>query len=139
LKVTILGNDKRVASGSSLSAAEANDFNVQVNLAIDHVIYDIFGQGVLDSLHNHLKDHYGITSDEIPYRLKTLFETLEQIFGFPGARTLTRAVAREIYYRHNIDFRSIDGFTLQDYVEQAKRILQMAEAMRSPENSGGLA
>jgi len=39
---------------------------------------------------------------------------------------LSKAIAREVYYRHNIDFTPLDGYTLHDYLEQAKRVLQQA-------------
>ena len=135
MKVIVLISDKARVSGSSFSVASTKDFNDGVRLAIDHVICGIVGQDVLNSLYNSLKGQYGITSDEVPYRLDTLFATLERTFGVAGARTLTRAIAREIYYDHNIDFRSIVGYTLQDYVEEAKRILQMADAIRAKSDS----
>ena len=100
------------------------EFNDEVQRAIDGIICGIVGRDVLNSLHNYLKTQYGITPDELPYRTDTLFEILEHTFGMLGAKTLTRAIAREVYYRHNIDFRAIDGYTLQDYLEEAKRILQ---------------
>jgi len=97
-----------------------------VQRAIDGIICGITGPDVLNSLHKYLKAQYGITPDELPYRVNTLFEILEKTFGVLGAKTLTRAIAREVYYRYNIDFRAFDGYTLQDYLEQAKRILQQA-------------
>ena len=92
--------------------------------AIDGVICGITGPDVLSSLHTYLETQYGITPDELPYRTDTLFEILEQAFGVLSAKALTKSIAREVYYRHNIDFRVIDGYTLQDYLEEAKRVLQ---------------
>jgi len=100
------------------------EFNSEVQRAIDDVICGITGPDVLSSLHTYLKAQYGITPDELPYRTDTLFEILEQAFSVLGARALTKSIAREVYYRHNIDFRAIDGYTLQDYLEEAKRVLQ---------------
>jgi len=107
-----------------LSAFSQKEFNDEVKRAIDGIICGIVGQDVLDSLHNHLETRYGITPDEIPYRVDTLFEILENAIGVAGAKSLSRAIAREVYYGYNIDFRPLYEYTLQGYLEQAKRLLQ---------------
>jgi len=115
-----------------LLAFSQKEFNREVQRAIDSVICGISGPDVLSSLHAYLETQYGITPDELPYRTDTLFEILEQAFGVLGAKALTKSIAREVYYRHNIDFRAIDGYTLQDYLESAKRVLQHVAKPISP-------
>jgi hypothetical protein len=102
---------------------QSKEFNDEVKRAIDGTIYGILGEQVLRTLYNYLRTSYDITPDEIPYRLDSLFETLERTFGVAGARTLSREIAKRVYYRYNIDFVTIDGHKLQDYLEHAKRVL----------------
>ncbi len=99
------------------------EFNSEVKRAIDGTIFGIVGQDVLRSLYKHLEKNYDITPDEVPYRLETVFETLERTFGVKGARTLSRAIARRLYYRLNLQFVETENYRLQDYMEQAKKEL----------------
>jgi len=99
------------------------EFNRGVKYAFDSAIFGIVGQDVLRSLYQHLKEHYDITPDEIPYRTETVFDTLEHTFGVTGARTLSRAIAKRLYYRLNLQFVETENYRLQDYLEQAKKEL----------------
>ena len=96
------------------------EFNDEVKLAIDDAISAILGQQVLKALYAHLKDHYDITRDEIPYRLDTLFDALENTFGVKGALTLGRVIAKRFYARMNLQFAELGNYKLQDYLEDAK-------------------
>jgi hypothetical protein len=101
------------------------EFNDEVKLAIDGTVFSIVGQKVLGSLYNHLENRYGITPDEVPYRLDSLFETLEQTFGVKGARTLSRSIARRVYFRFNLPFVEREDYRLEDYLQQAKKDLSL--------------
>ena len=101
------------------------EFNNEFKQAFDGAIFGIVGQDVLRSLYTHLKDHYDITPDEVPYRLDTVFETLELAFGVKGARTISRAIAKRLYRRLNLQFVETENYRLQDYLEQAKKDLQL--------------
>ena len=83
------------------------------------------GQDVLAALYNHLKEHYDITPDEIPYRLDSVFETLEHTFGVQGARTLSRVIEKRLYFRLLLKFVATENYRLQDYLEQAKKELRL--------------
>ncbi len=106
-----------------LSARSGTEFNNEVKRAIDDTISSVVGQQVLKAVYDHLKDHYGITGDEVPYRLATLFDTLEQTFGFKGALTLSRVIARRVYAKMGLRFIELPNYRLQDYLEQAKKQL----------------
>jgi len=99
------------------------EFNDEVQRAVYGAIYSIVGETGLRSLHNHLKAYYGITPDEIPYRLESLFDSLDHTLGLREARRLGMEIARRVYYRYSIDFRPIEGYALKDYLEEAKRVL----------------
>lgn len=101
------------------------EFNDEVKRAIDDAISTVLGQQVLKALYDHLKGHYDITSDEVSYRLDTLFDTLEKTFGFKGALTLSRVIAKRVYARMGLRFIELPDYRLQDYLEQAKE--QLAE------------
>ena len=62
-------------------------FNDEVRRAIDGAVFSIVGPEVVGALYKHLKEHYDVTPDEVPYRLDTVFDTLEQTFGVKGERT----------------------------------------------------
>ena len=79
------------------------------------------------AVYGHLRDHYSITEDELPYRLDTLFITREGTFGFKGARTISRAVARRFYLRMGLKFNENPDYRLQDYLETARKQLETAD------------
>ena len=110
-------------------SATPEDFNDELKRVIDSVIFGIVGQNVLRALHKHLKERYDITPNEIPYRLDTLFEILENTFGVTAARTLGNVIVRRLYFRYNLQFGDTKGYRLQDYVDEAKR--QLAQGVSS--------
>ena len=118
-------------SQASKSWAEhvVKEFNNEVKRSVDGTIYAIVGRIVLRALYTHLNEHYDITPDEIPYRLDSPFATLEHTFGVKGARTISRAIAKRLYYRVNLQLVEIENYRLQDYIEQAKKELLLPERL----------
>lgn len=100
-------------------------FNDEVKLAIDSVISTVVGRQVLKALYDNLKVHYGITENEVPYRLDTMFATLGGVFGVNGALTLGRLIARRVYDQIGLRFVELPDYRLQDYLEQAKKQLSL--------------
>ena len=117
--------EDRLQSQPSKSWTEhlAKEFNSEVKRCVAGAIYGIMGQEVLEALYKHLKKQYDITPDKIPYRLDSVFETLEETFGAKGARTVSRAIAKRLYYRLNLQLIETENYRLQDYIEQAKKML----------------
>ena len=107
------------------------EFNDEVKLAIDDAISAILGQQVLKALYAHLQEHYDITRDEIPYRLDTLFDALENTFGVKGALTLGRVIAKRFYARMGLQFVELGNYKLQDYLEDAKIDLELSPRTNS--------
>ena len=101
------------------------EFDSEVKRCVAGAIYGIMGQEVLEALYKHLKKQYDITPDEIPYRLDSVFETLEETFGAKGARTVSRAIAKRLYYRLNLQLIETENYRLQDYIEEAKKELRL--------------
>ena len=125
LREQMVDETARTEASERWIAHVAKEFNIEVKRAVDGAIFGIVGQDVLRALYEHLKEHYDITPDEIPYRLESVFETLEQTFGVQGARTLSRAIAKRLYLRLNLQFVETEDYRLQDYLEQAKKELRL--------------
>ena len=110
------------ALGLPLSPPEP-DFNGKLRAAIDETIIDLLGKSVLAALQDHLLKHYAVTPDEIPYRLDTMFESLERVFGVTGARTIGWTIARKLYLKIGLPFVEHENYRLEDYIEDAKKML----------------
>ena len=81
------------------------------------------GEQVLKAVYAHLKDHHGITAEEIPYQLDTLMKTLEATFGAAGAKTIGKAIAKRFYSRMGLEFSDKPAYSLQDYLQDAEPLL----------------
>ena len=87
--------------------------------SIDETITDLVGRVVVDALYAHLQKTHSISRNEIPYRLETLFTTLEKIFG-ESSQTITKAIGRKFYYKLGLEFTGNSSRTLLEYVNEAK-------------------
>ena len=92
--------------------------------SIDETITDLLSRAVVDALYAHLQTFHSIARDEVPYRLDTLFTTLEKIFGVRSSQTITKAIAREFYLKLRLEFTGNPSHTLLEYVDEAKMKLQ---------------
>lgn len=99
------------------------DFNGTLKKAIDEAIIGVFGSGVHETLYRILTEKHSVTSDEVLYRLETLFEVLENGLGHVGSRTVSRSIARLFYSKLGLQFVVNPEWRLQDYVEEAKKNL----------------
>jgi len=98
-------------------------FHVLMLESIDETITALLSRTVVDALYTHLQEFYSISRDEVPYRLDTLFTTLEKIFGV-GSQTITRAIARKFCVKLGLEFTGKPSRTLLEYVDEAKMKLQ---------------
>jgi hypothetical protein len=124
-------NSLKFSLGLVMAQHTIKEFNDEVKLAIDDAISAILGQQVLKALYAHLQEHYDITRDEIPYRLDTLFDALENTFGVKGALTLGRVIAKRFYARMGLQFVELGNYKLQDYLEDAKIDLELSPRTNS--------
>jgi len=106
------------------------DFNETLCSAIDETIVEVLGDAVLVALYSVLEDRYAITRDELAYRTDTLFQVLETTFGFRGAKTLGNRIAQKLYRQLDLAFHDREGYTLLDYVEDAKEMLARSPPCR---------
>ena len=88
--------------------------------SIDETITELLSRTVVDALYVHLQTFHSISRDEVPYRLDTLFTSLETIFGVPSSRTITKVIAKKFYLKLGLGFTDNPNQTLLECVEDAK-------------------
>jgi len=104
---------------------ELNDALVE---SIDETITVLFSRAVVDALYAHLQTFHSISRDEVPYRLDTLFTTLQKTFGVRSSQTITKAIARKFCLKLGLEFTGNPNRTLLEYVEEAKMNLQKSQS-----------
>ena len=102
---------------------EPQEFNVLLLEAIDESIGQLLSAQVLEELYVVLREHYGITRDELPYRIETLYQLLKELFGVNGGETISRNIARRLYEKLGLQFEPSPALVIQEYVEIAKNKL----------------
>ncbi len=88
--------------------------------SIDETIVALFSRKVVDALFLHLQTVHSITKNEVPYRLETLFSTLERTFGLSSSKIICKAIARRLHVKLALAFFDNPGRTFLEYVEEAK-------------------
>jgi hypothetical protein len=96
---------------------------MEVARAIDTALSQIMGQPLLEAIYKHLKHHYDISSEEIPYHLPTIIRVLEEIFGAVGTKAIGSDVAKKLYNQLGLEFAEHSNYTLNDYIEEALKSL----------------
>ena len=101
---------------------QSREFNSVLVESIDETITTLLSRQVANAIYCHLEKDHCITKDEIPYRLDTLFSMVEDTLGTPSSKTLSKAVAKNLYTKLELDFPKHKGpnLTLGEYVEEAK-------------------
>jgi hypothetical protein len=99
------------------------EFNDALIESIDETITALLSRTVVDALYAHLQTFHSISRDEVPYRLDTLFTSLEKIFG-ASSQIITDAIARKFYLKVGLEFTGNLSHTLLEYVDEAKMKLQ---------------
>jgi hypothetical protein len=99
---------------------ENRDFNDVLVESIDETITALLSRKLTDALYTHLRATQSIEKDEIPYRLETLFYTLERTFGLSGSRTIGRAIAKRFYAKLDLTLSEHPERTLLEYVEDTR-------------------
>ena len=107
-----------------VSVRSVKKFDDEVRLAVNSSVLGLVGESVLTALYRHLKYYHAISPEEVPYHLDILVGILQETFGQVGSRTVGRAIAKRFYFRMGLKFVEIKEYTLQDYLERAKNMLQ---------------
>lgn len=125
------GSEPAETGAEILDGETLRDFNRVLVAVIEDTVSALLGHSVLEALHEHLENHHSISKDALPAHLKTLHEVLQRAIGFAASTTVERAVARALYVRLRIRFRSSSNLTLLEYVDEAKRNLAEQSHSRS--------
>jgi hypothetical protein len=105
---------------------DGREFNDNLVESIDETIIGLISRTVVDALYTHLQTFHSISRYEVPYRLETLFTTLEKTFGGRGSQTITKTIASKSYLRLGFEFTDNPGRSLLAYVDEAKMKLQIS-------------
>jgi hypothetical protein len=95
--------------------------------AVDEAITGILGRKVREHLYHHLEEKYRIGPEELPNRLDILCEVLEKVLGNVASATVERAIARNLYGKLRIQFRTKRGCALPYYIARAKTWLALQD------------
>ena len=109
---------------TGLPKSRLQEFNELFCRAVDESISEILGANVRSSLYAALEKQYAVTRDELPYRLETMYAVLENVFGFRSSRIIENHIIRKFYHNLNLPFDTVDGYTLKDYVEAARKKIE---------------
>ena len=105
------------------------EFNDLLIDSVDEAITDVLGSRVTSAFWYHYQAFLGITRDEMPYRLPTLFESLRGTFGV-GGETLGRIVIRKLYVKAKVPLNYDPNRPSLEYVDELKQTLA-EDMMRS--------
>jgi hypothetical protein len=114
-----------------LSRKHRTDFNDLVVESVEETISEVLGRRVTPAFWHHYQAFLGISRDEMPYRLETLFASLKGMLGV-GGDTLGRMIVRKLYAKTNVPLDLKPDRTLLEYVEELKAILAQ-DIMGSPD------
>lgn len=98
---------------------EATKFRKALLEATDSGL-QVLGESVRYVIYHHVERNSSLRREEIPERLKDFHKALESLFG-AGARVIERIVADRLYGKLGLKFEEHEGWTLVDYVNNAKR------------------
>jgi hypothetical protein len=101
-------------------------FNELFCQAIDDSLSELFGASVLSSLHAAIEKHGTVNQAELLYRPETMHSVLEFVFGVKGAYTIEKRVVRRFYNILDLPFTNVIGYTLEDYVEAARKRIKLS-------------
>jgi hypothetical protein len=112
-------------------AEKLKRLNEVIIQSVDKAISEVLSPDVLASFYKHLTERYGIISDEIPYRLETIYSVLNQVFGIRGARTIERRITAHLCKELDMTFLDTpqtahSQCTLKKQNNSAKPIIQNA-------------
>jgi hypothetical protein len=92
---------------------------------LDAVDYGLLAPGeiVRAAIYERIEGTYQVRRDEIPDKLDTFHNALQDLLG-KGAQVVRRLIVKDLYGRLGLKFTEHCGWTLADYVHQAKKTRQ---------------
>jgi hypothetical protein len=109
---------------TGLATSRLREFNELFCQAVDESISEILGANVLTSLYGALEKQHAVSREELPYRLETMYAVLENVIGIRSSRVIENHIIRKFYHNLDLPFETVDGYTLKDYVEAARKKIE---------------
>lgn len=101
---------------------DRTDFNDLIVESVGETITEVLGARVTSAFWYHYQAFLGITREEMPDRLDTVFSSLKGTFGV-GGETLGRRIVQKLYAKAGVPLNFVPDRPLTDYVEELKQLL----------------
>ncbi|MGD8505695.1 MAG: hypothetical protein PVF15_03420 [Candidatus Bathyarchaeota archaeon] len=88
-----------------------------------------FGESPRSAIYFHLERNLKLRREEIPEKVKSFHEGLENIFG-SGSRAVETIIVRDLYTKLGLEFEERIDFKFQDYVRQALKQFEKEDVPR---------
>jgi len=98
-------------------------FNWIMCRSIDKTLKELLGPKALPALYKYLGDKFGISRDELPYRIDTISAVLENVFGIKGASVVEWKMAKNLYDEILLSFDNEQHLRLKDYIKIARETI----------------
>ena len=98
----------------------SGDLRRNILLAIDEGLL-VLGEIVRVAIYERLERSYQLKREEIPESLVSFQKALGELLGSPAV-VIGKVIAKDLYRRLGLDFQERRGWTLVDYVNNAKKI-----------------
>lgn len=98
-------------------------FNQTLLHAIDNGFLTL-GSVMIEPLYHRIERSHQVKREEIPQKLPDFRRALQEIMN-SGAEVMERQIAKSLYVRLGLDFVNHANWTLIDYVNDAKRNLEV--------------
>jgi hypothetical protein len=118
----------------SLPRKERTDFNELLVESVKETISEVLGARVTPAFWYHYQAHLGVTQEEMPYRLDTLFSALKGMFGV-GGETLGRRIVKKLYAKAEVALDYTPDRPLTEYVEELKEFLAQDLMQKDEDNN----
>jgi hypothetical protein len=80
------------------------------------------GEIVRTAIYQRLERSYRLRREEIPEKLETFHQALQDLLGVRSAKVMEKLIAKNLYSRLGLNFTEHANSTLVDYVNHAKRV-----------------
>ena len=99
-----------------------SDFDDLLVEAIDETLSEVLGHRANQAFWYHFQAFLGISRNEMPHHLDTLFTALNIMFGV-GGESLGRRIVRKLYAKVNVPLDYYADRPLMECIEELKQIL----------------
>jgi len=88
--------------------------------SVEEALMDILGEKVRDAFFGYLEASFHVSRADFASHVEFFVKALSDVFGVTASMVLGRAIAKRIYARLEIPFVPKNGYTLTDYLKEAK-------------------